>query len=66
MGTVQRYRIASIDDSVPETRIFRLEPEGGRVPAFAPGQFVFLHILDKEGKSTDKRPYSIASAPGEQ
>jgi predicted ferric reductase len=31
---------------------------------FIPGQFVFLHILDKEGKSMVKKPYSIASSPG--
>lgn len=62
---MQRYRIASIDRTVADTRIFRLEPAGGHVPAFIPGQFVFLHMLDEGGNSVAKRPYSIASAPGE-
>lgn len=65
MGAIQRYRIASIDTAVAETRIFRLEPAEGHVPAFIPGQFMFIHVLDESGKSVDKRPYSIASAPGE-
>lgn len=30
---------------------------------FVPGQFVFLHILDSEGKTTQKKPYSVASSP---
>jgi len=64
LGTIQRFRIASIDENPPGTRIFRLEPEEGQVPEFLPGQFAFIHILDKSGKSADKRPYSIASAPG--
>ena len=30
---------------------------------FTPGQFIFLHILDKDGNTVVKKPYSIASAP---
>ncbi len=44
-------------------RIFRLEPESGKVPHFVPGQFAFLHILSPDGSSIIRRPYSIASSP---
>lgn len=45
--------------------IFRMEPVEGKMLSFAPGHFVFLHILDQEGKTIVKRPYSIASLPDE-
>lgn len=63
MGNVARYRIASIDVPAAGTKILRLEPIDGAVPPFKPGQWVFLHLLDGNGASVDKRPYSIASAP---
>jgi len=44
-------------------RIFRMEPAEGKVPVFLPGQFAFIHLLDAEGNTIVKRPYSIASAP---
>jgi ferredoxin-NADP reductase len=60
---ISRYRIASVLSPVPGVRIFRLEPVAGKVSSYAPGQFMFLHILDDAGASVIKRPYSIASSP---
>lgn len=62
---MKRYRISRLNDLSPTVRAFRLAPMEGRI-SFSPGQFAFLHILDDEGKSVVKRPYSIASAPEEE
>jgi len=40
-----------------------MEPVNGKRIGFVPGQFVFLHALDAQGKSFEKRPYSITSSP---
>lgn len=40
-----------------------MEPIDKKMLIFVPGQFVFLHLLDKDGKSIQKKPYSIASSP---
>jgi ferredoxin-NADP reductase len=63
LGNIARYRITSIDLPVEGTKILRLEPLEGAIPAYKSGQWVFLHLLDSNGASVDKRPYSIASAP---
>ncbi|MDD5340799.1 MAG: FAD-dependent oxidoreductase [Candidatus ainarchaeum sp.] len=58
-----KYRIASVEAQVEHVKVLRMEPVGEAIPAFRPGQWVFLHLLDAAGNSMDKRPYSIASAP---
>jgi ferredoxin-NADP reductase len=60
---VARYRIASIEKSVHDVSIFRLEPLEGKVPPFTPGQAVFLHILGADGATLERKPYSVASGP---
>jgi len=60
---ISRYKIASIKNSVPDVKIFRLDPIEGKVPQFFPGQFAFIHLLGESGNSVLKRPYSIASSP---
>lgn len=60
---IKKYRILSIDAPVPEVKVFRIAPIEGNVPAFLPGQFVFLHLLDESGASVVRRPYSVASSP---
>lgn len=65
---ISKYSISNIEIVSNNIKIFKLislekKPDGEK---FKPGQFVFIHILDQSGKSIDKRPYSIASAPGEQ
>lgn len=57
------YKIAEIIESRGHVKIFRLVPAGGKNVDFRPGQFIMLHLLDANGESLDKRPYSIASAP---
>lgn len=64
MATIRKYRIKSTRELSPTTRAFILEPIGEAID-FEAGQFAFLHILDEKGETVVKRPYSIASAPGE-
>jgi ferredoxin-NADP reductase len=61
---ITRYAIASIEKHAEDISIYRMEPVQGNALMFKPGQFVFLHILDEQGKTVVKRPYSIASRPG--
>ncbi|VVC02583.1 Sulfhydrogenase 2 subunit gamma [Candidatus Bilamarchaeum dharawalense] len=60
---INRYRIISIEKTAEDVKIFRMEPIDGRLLSYKPGQFAFIHLLDSEGRTTLKRPYSIASAP---
>ncbi|MFH1222500.1 MAG: FAD-dependent oxidoreductase [Candidatus Micrarchaeota archaeon] len=62
---MQLYRIDSIKKCSEDVKIFRLVPVEGKTPDFKPGQFLMLELLDAAGNSIEKRPYSIASAPGE-
>lgn len=64
LGEIAKYRIASAYSPMEHIMIYRLEPVEGAVPQFVPGQAIFLHILDPAGSSIEKRPYSVASAPG--
>ena len=59
-----KYRIASAESPIEHIMIYRLEPLEGKVPQFVAGQAIFLHILEPGGASVEKRPYSVASAPG--
>lgn len=63
MGLINRYKIVSIDESLGDIKIFKLAPEDGKIPSYVSGQFVFIHALDQNGKSIEKRPYSVASSP---
>jgi len=60
------YEAAQIIECPGGIKIFRLAPISGKNIDFKPGQFVMLHLLDKSGQSIDKRPYSVASAPGDE
>jgi phenol hydroxylase P5 protein len=62
---MKKYRISSIKDMSPSVKVFILEPMEGRI-GFSAGQFAFIHILDENGETVVKRPYSIASAPEEE
>ncbi len=62
---MKKYRITAIKDLSASVRTYRLEPMEGKIE-FTPGQFAFIHILDENGESIVKRPYSIASAPEEE
>lgn len=63
MGQISRYRVFFIEETAPQVKVFRMEPVAGGIPSYKAGQFAFVHILDENGSSREKRPYSIASAP---
>lgn len=60
-----RYRISEIQEPSSGTKVFRLLPLDGPNLKYVPGQFVFLHVLDKAGNTVAKNPYSLASSPDE-
>ncbi len=60
---MKKYRISAIRNLSPTVRGFTFDPVEDPIE-FRAGEFVFLHLLDKDGKSILKRPYSIASPPG--
>ena len=60
---ITRYRIISIDSSIHEIKIYRLQPESDKPNQFNPGQAIFLHLLDESGTTIEKKPYSVASPP---
>jgi ferredoxin-NADP reductase len=62
--SIQSYRIIEVESLSSDTKAFRLAPLKGDIRQFTPGQFVFLHILDENGNSTVKKPFSITSSPG--
>jgi len=59
------YRIDEIKKCCDNIRIFRLSPVRGKID-YKAGHFLMLHIIDKDGNSLDKRPYSIASSPTQE
>ncbi|MBN1170174.1 FAD-dependent oxidoreductase [Candidatus Micrarchaeota archaeon] len=57
----QKYQIASIRKIGENTNAYRLKPLQKKI-AFSAGEFIMLHILDKN-TSQVKRSYSVASSP---
>jgi NAD(P)H-flavin reductase len=57
-----KYKIADITLISASVKLFTLAPLDRKLE-FKPGQFTMLHLLDNNGQSVDKRPYSIASSP---
>ena len=56
------YKVSEIMKEADGVKVFRMIPQGESLK-YKPGQFVMMHLLDKEGQSILKRPYSIASTP---
>jgi ferredoxin-NADP reductase len=63
VNEVRKYKITKIGDLDATTKAFCFEPVEGELPDYKAGQFIFLHLLDDEGNTIVKRPYSIASSP---
>lgn len=63
MTAIKKYKLISLETLSNELKIFRFSSIDGGVPSFSPGQWCFLHLLDGNGDSILKRPYSIASSP---
>lgn len=57
------FKVVSIREASPTSRVYRLASTGGHIPVFQSGQYVNfrLHI----GQSELTRPYTISSAPFE-
>lgn len=57
------FRVVSIRDASPTSRIYRLESTDGHIPVFQSGQYVNFRL--RIGGSELTRPYTISSAPYE-
>lgn len=63
-------RIVGLDEINPELRVFRIAFTNGSIEPFKPGQYAEIAIPptpeeEAAGTKVIRRPYSIASAPGE-
>ncbi len=57
------FKVVSIRDASPTSKIYRLESTDGHIPVFQCGQYVNFRL--KIGESLLTRPYTISSAPYE-
>ena len=55
------FRVVSIREASPTSRIYRLESTDGHIPVFQAGQYVNFRLNIGESELT--RPYTISSAP---
>lgn len=60
---IPKFKIIEVINATSDTKIIRLAPISGSIFQYTPGHFAFLHILDSNGNSLVKKPYSIASSP---
>lgn len=58
-----QFRVVSIKDASPTSKIFRLASVDGHIPVFQAGQYINFRL--KIGDSLLTRPYTISSAPYE-
>ena len=58
-----KFRVVSIKDCSPTSKIFRLASLDGHIPVFQSGQYINFRL--KIGDSLLTRPYTISSAPFE-
>lgn len=63
MPSLANYRIVNVSHETHNTFSWQLTPWSGEIFDFTPGQFVMLHLLNPDGTSQAKKPYSIASSP---
>ena len=57
------FRVVSVRDASPTSKIFRMVSTDGHIPVFQAGQYVNFRL--KLGQSELTRPYTISSAPCE-
>jgi ferredoxin-NADP reductase len=63
---VRRFRIQEVKWETAETYTLVLAPEDANdMPAFKPGQWVYLHLFNDDGTMWAKAAYSISLAPEE-
>jgi len=58
----RRYEILSVDAETHDTYTIRMKPANGKLPRYRPGQFMFLKLKRKKGKS-EEHPFTISSSP---
>lgn len=58
----QLYTVTNVQRQPGRTVTVTLKPRNGRVPAYKPGQFVFVRIRD-EGYPFEEHPYSLITSP---
>ncbi len=60
----ESYALNGIANESPDVRTFTFAKEDGGIPAYQPGHFFLIRLLDENGKPT-QRSYSAASHPSE-
>ncbi len=66
MSAFQRFNIIENEKAADDLCILKMRPEdSGAVFEFKAGQFVMVHLLDENGNTVRKSPFSIASSPSE-
>lgn len=58
-----QFRVVSVKDASPTSKIYRLQSLDGHIPVFQAGQYINFRL--KIGESLLTRPYTISSAPFE-
>ena len=58
-----QFRVVSVKDASPTSKIYRLASTDGHIPVFQAGQYINFRL--KIGDSLLTRPYTISSAPFE-
>lgn len=58
----RRYEILSVTAETHDTFTIRMKPANGKLPHYRPGQFMFLKLKRKKGKS-EEHPFTISSSP---
>ena len=58
-----QFKVVSVKDASPTSKIFRLASVDGHIPVFQAGQYINFRL--KIGESLLTRPYTISSAPFE-
>lgn len=63
---MQKFQITENSKIADDLCILKMRPEdSGAIFEFKAGQFVMIHLLDENGNTVRKSPFSIASSPGE-
>lgn len=63
MSTVHKYKLAKITHETHNTFSWQLHPQEQEDFNFQSGQFAMIHILNDDGGTRAKKPYSLASSP---
>ncbi len=63
---MQKFQVAENRKIADDICVLKMRPEdSGAIFEFKAGQFVMVHLLDENGNTVRKSPFSIASSPSE-